>query len=272
MNVLSLFDGLSCGQIALKQLGFEYTYYSSEIDEYAIKITQNNFPDTIQLGDVTKLKTNKLPHIDILFAGSPCQSFSRAGNQKGFDGKSGLFWEFVRVLNEVKPTYFLFENVKMKKYWEKIINTELGVEPILINSNLVSAQNRERLYWTNIPNVVQPKDMNIKFIDVLDDIPFRQIPNFFYNKWGDKARIDKTINWIFNDKSNCLTTKNCHTNQYVFNQDKSSCRLLTIDEYERLQTIPNGYTLGVNNTERFKMIGNGWTINVIKHILKNIEL
>jgi len=150
-NVLSLFDGLSCGQIALNNLSIKYkNYYASEIDKNAIIVTQNNFPNTIQLGDITKLKTDDLPEIDLLFGGSPCQSFSKAGNGKGFDGKSGLFWEYVRILREVKPKYFLLENVKMKKEWQDIITKELGVEPIEICSSRFSAQQRKRLYWTNI--------------------------------------------------------------------------------------------------------------------------
>lgn len=271
MNVLSLFDGLSCGQIALNKVGIKYdNYYASEIDVHAIKVTQHNYPNTIQLGDIHNIKGADLPKIDILFGGSPCQSFSSAGNRTGFDGKSGLFWEFVRVLNEVKPKYFLLENVKMKKEWEDIITKEMGVEPILINSNLVSAQNRERLYWTNIPNITQPEDKNIKLSDVLSNDKFREIPKCFYNKWGTKMRIDKNPNWVKNNKSNCLTTKNCHTNQYLFNEDKSLCRLLNADEFERLQTIPAGYTSVVSNTERYKMIGNGWTVDVISHIFKQI--
>lgn len=138
MNVLSLFDGLSCGQIALNRAGVKYdNYYASEIDQYAIKVTQHNYPNTIQLGDIHNIKGTELPYINLLMGGSPCQSFSSAGNRTGFDGKSGLFWEYVRILNEVKPKYFLLENVKMKKEWEEIITKEMGVEPILINSNLV---------------------------------------------------------------------------------------------------------------------------------------
>ena len=271
MNVLSLFDGMSCGQIALNNIGIEYeNYYASEIDVHAIKVTQHNYPNTIQLGDIHNIKGSDLPNIDLLMGGSPCQSFSSAGSRAGFDGKSKLFWEFIRVLNEVKPKYFLLENVKMKKEWEDIITKEMGVEPILINSNLVSAQNRERLYWTNIPNITQPNNKNIKFKDVLGNTNFREIPKCFYNKWGDKMRIDKGPNLISNEKSNCLTTKNCHTNQYLFNEDKSLCRLLTADEFEKLQTIPEGYTSVVSNTERYKMIGNGWTVDVIAHIFKNI--
>lgn len=273
MNVLSLFDGLSCGQIALNRAGIKYdNYYASEIDIHAIKVTQHNYPNTIQLGDIHNIKGFDLPNIDLLMGGSPCQSFSSAGSRTGFDGKSKLFWEFIRVLNEVKPKYFLLENVKMKKEWEKIITEEMGVEPILINSNLVSAQKRERLYWTNIPDIIQPNNKNIKFKDVLGNTKFREIPKCFYNKWGDKMRIDKGPNLISNEKSNCLTTKNCHTNQYLFNEDKSLCRLLTADEFERLQTIPEGYTSVVSNTERYKMIGNGWTVDVVAHIFKNIQI
>jgi site-specific DNA-cytosine methylase len=271
MNVLSLFDGMSCGQIALNKVGIKYdNYYASEIDIHAIKVTQHNYPNTIQLGDIHNIKGSDLPKIDLLFGGSPCQSFSSAGNRTGFDGKSGLFWEFVRVLNEVQSKYFLLENVKMKKEWEDIITKEMGVEPIRINSNLVSAQNRERLYWTNIPNLTQPEDKNIKLSDVLTDDNFRTIPKCFYNKWGTKERINKNPNWVKNEKSNCLTTKNCHTNQYLFNEDKTLCRLLNPTEFERLQTIPEGYTSVVSNTERYKMIGNGWTVDVISFIFEQI--
>ena len=271
MNVLSLFDGMSCGQIALNKVGIKYdNYYASEIDVHAIKVTQHNYPNTIQLGDIHNIKGSDLPKIDLCFGGSPCQSFSSAGNRTGFDGKSGLFWEFVRVLNEVQPKYFLLENVKMKKEWEDIITKEMGVEPIRINSNLVSAQNRERLYWTNIPNITQPEDKNIKLSDVLTDDNFRTIPKCFYNKWGTKERINKNPNWVKNEKSNCLTTKNCHTNQYLFNEDKTLCRLLNPTEFERLQTIPEGYTSVVSNTERYKMIGNGWTVDVISFIFEQI--
>jgi site-specific DNA-cytosine methylase len=271
MNVLSLFDGMSCGQIALNKVGIKYdNYYASEIDVHAIKVTQHNYPNTIQLGDIHNIKGSDLPKIDLCFGGSPCQSFSSAGNRTGFDGKSGLFWEFVRVLNEVQPKYFLLENVKMKKEWEDIITKEMGVEPIRINSNLVSAQNRERLYWTNIPNLTQPQNKNIKLSDVLTDDNFRTIPKCFYNKWGTKERINKNPNWVKNEKSNCLTTKNCHTNQYLFNEDKTLCRLLNPTEFERLQTIPEGYTSVVSNTERYKMIGNGWTVDVISFIFEQI--
>lgn len=272
MNVLSLFDGMSCGQIALNKVGIKYdNYFASEIDKHAIQVTQNNYPNTKQIGSVLNLKGLDLPKIDLLFGGSPCQSFSSFGNGDGFNGKSGLFWEFVRLLNEVKPTYFLLENVNMKKEWQNIISKELGVEPISFNSNLVSAQNRDRLYWTNIKFEL-PKDKNILFKDVLENLPFREVPKCFYKNWGDKMRIDKGVNWVKNNKANCLTTKNCHTNQYLLNEDKTLCRLLNVNEFERLQTVPENYTNGVSNTERYRMLGNGWTVDVIAHIFKNIKI
>ncbi len=173
MNVLSLFDGMSCGQQALNRLGIKYdNYYASELDKYAIQITQKNFPDTIQLGDVCGVVAKDLPKdIDLLLAGSPCQGFSFAGKQLAFDDpRSALFFEFVRLLRELKPKYFLLENVRMKKEYLDVITEQVGgIEPIMINSALVSAQNRVRYYWTNIPNVQQPEDKGIVLHDVLED-------------------------------------------------------------------------------------------------------
>ncbi len=171
MNVLSLFDGMSCGQIALNKTGISYgKYYASEIDTHDIKVTQHNYPDTIQLGSVTDIKGTDLPQIDLLIGGSPCQGFSFAGKQLNFeDPRSKLFFEFVRLLKETKPKYFLLENVLMKKEFEQVITEHLGVEPIFINSALVSAQNRKRLYWTNLPNIEQPNDKEILLQDIVED-------------------------------------------------------------------------------------------------------
>jgi DNA-cytosine methyltransferase len=171
MNVLSLFDGMSCGQIALNRAGIKYeNYFASEIDKYAIKVTQHNYPNTIQLGSVIDVKGSDLPKIDLLFGGSPCQGFSFAGKQLNFeDPRSKLFFEFVRLVKECNPTYFLLENVKMKKEYQDIITEHLGVEPIEINSNLVSGQNRKRIYWTNIPNVTQPNDKCILLKDIVHE-------------------------------------------------------------------------------------------------------
>lgn len=266
-NVLSLFDGMSCGQIALERAGIKYDhYFASEIDKYAIEITLKNYPDTLQLGDITSLNTDSLPPIGLLMGGSPCQSFSNAGDHSGFKGKSGLFWEFVRVFNEVKPKYFLFENVKMKKEWRDIISRELGVEPILINSALVSAQNRQRYYWTNLTDR-QPKDKGIKLADVLEagvvdrDKSFCLDANYFKGtnlkgyltknrrqvvfterRTSSAKRIrrkfkqaygvdysprrDKELVAREDDKVNCLTTSGLTKEHIVL--DKSQCILSTM--------------------------------------------
>jgi len=169
MNVLSLFDGMSCGQLALDRLGIKVdNYYASEIDKHAIEVTKKNFPNTIHLGDVTKVNGKDLPKIDLLLGGSPCQGFSFAGKQLNFDDpRSKLFFEFVRLMKECEPTYFLLENVRMKKEYQDVITEHMGVEPVAINSNLLSAQNRYRLYWTNIPNITQPEDKGIMLRDIL---------------------------------------------------------------------------------------------------------
>ena len=205
MNVLSLFDGMSCGQQALERAGIKVdNYFASEIDKYAIQVTMANYPNTIQLGSVVNVMGGGLPKIDILIGGSPCQSFSFAGKRKGmstkdeqeililehylklksegfeFEGQSYLFWEYMRILNEVKPKYFLLENVMMGEKWEKVLSKAIGVKPIMINSALVSAQNRQRLYWTNIglkPQglfgdlesiIEQPKENKILLKDILE--------------------------------------------------------------------------------------------------------
>lgn len=171
MNVLSLFDGMSCGQIALERCGIDVDIYlAAEIDKYAKQVTKKNYPNTIHLGDVTQVKGEDLPQIDLLMGGSPCQGFSFAGKQLNFDDpRSVLFFEFVRLLKETKPKYFLLENVRMKQEYQDVISEHLGVKPIMINSALLSAQNRVRLYWTNIPNVTQPEDKGIVLKDILED-------------------------------------------------------------------------------------------------------
>jgi DNA-cytosine methyltransferase len=171
INVLSLFDGMSCGQIALDRLGIEVDkYYASEIDKYAMTIAKKNYPNILHIGDVTQVDGTKLDKIDLMIGGSPCQGFSFAGKQLNFkDPRSALYFEYVRLLKETKPKYFLLENVRMKKEFQAIITKDLGVEPIMINSSLLSAQNRVRLYWTNIPNVTQPNDLGIVLKDIIED-------------------------------------------------------------------------------------------------------
>ena len=176
INVFSLFDGMSCGQLALQKADIPVgTYHASEIDKWAMKVTQKNFPWTFQMGDITKLEDWRLKvirdevGIDLVMGGSPCQGFSFAGKNLNFeDSRSKLFFDFVRVLKILKPKYFLLENVRMKKESQDVISEYLGVEPVAINSNLVSAQNRHRLYWTNIP-FDMPKDKGIILADILED-------------------------------------------------------------------------------------------------------
>ena len=283
INVLSLFDGMSCGQIALNKLGVKYDrYYASEIDKWAIEITKKNYPDTIHLGDVRNVRGEDLPKIDLLFGGSPCQSFSNAGNQTGFDGSSGIFWEYVRVLREVKPKYFMLENVKMKKEWQDIITKELGVEPIAINSSLVSGQNRPRLYWTNIPGIGQPEDKGIKLRDILEDDA--TVGKQYLMTESSMAYMDRLRNgkprWEYHKnpldgKAACIVAsfyKLAGFGVLDYRNSGKPCRRLTPVECERLQTVPDNYTEGVSKTQRYKMIGNGWTADVIAHIFSHMEL
>ena len=302
-NVLSLFDGMSCGQIALNKLGIQYeNFYSSEIDKHAMKVTQHNFPNTIQIGDVTQIKGENLPKIDLLIGGSPCQGFSFSGKGLNFeDPRSKLFFEFVRLVKETKPRYFLLENVKMKKEYEQVITDYLGVEPIEINSSLVSAQNRVRLYWTNIPNIQQPEDRGVGLIDVLEDdekinpgaIRGRKLNKATIlgrrlNEEGKREDYNMSIpitqclevRATNTNKSNCLTTvakDNVLTTMPIgrhpdaFNK-KLPFRYYTSKEYCRLQTVPDDYFDGVASENQIrKMIGNGWTVDVIAHIFKNME-
>jgi DNA-cytosine methyltransferase len=273
MVVLSLFDGISCGQLALKRAGIEVDkYYASEIEPNAIKVTQHNFPNTIQLGDVRNIKAENLPKIDLLIGGSPCQTFSMAGSKTGFDGKSGLFYEYLRILKEVKPTYFLLENVKMKKEWRDEITKELNVIPILINSNLVSAQDRERLYWTNIPNISQPEDRNIYLYDIVEQENRVWLPILPWTQkvWGTKKKID-TLRTIDSDKSFTLTTNKSHPKNYYLSPDRTRLTKLTSREAEILQTVPEGYTSCISEGAAFMALGNGWTVDVIAHIFKGLK-
>ena len=387
MNVLSLFDGMSCGRIALERLGIQVdNYYASEIDKYAIQVTQANYPDIIQVGDVTELDTSTLPKIDLIMGGSPCQGFSFAGKQLAFDDpRSALFFEFVRCVKELQPKYFLLENVRMKKEYLDVISEYMGVEPIMINSALVSAQNRVRFYWTNIPGIEQPEQRGIVLRDILetqtDEKPVKdternqrhyrnddekslcmtatmykgagnngmtlvQEPKVvagafrgrYYkdgvrqDQFGSVAGKTKQMLELRKDeKTNTVTTVQkdnvvvtfsedrinkfketlkdnpqpsangiiqlnnpSHSSGRVYSPDGKSptlmagnsgggkepvkindnvyWRKLTPVECERLQTVPDNYTNHVSNTQRYKMLGNGWTIEVITHILKNMEL
>lgn len=282
--MLSLFDGISCGRVSLERAGFEVDkYYASEIDKYAIQIAQKNYPDTIQLGDITKLDVNilhSLPKIDLLIGGSPCQGFSFAGKQLNFDDpRSKLFFDYVRILKMVKPTYFLLENVRMKQEYQDVITECLGVKPILINSALVSAQNRQRLYWTNIPNVSQPEHRNIFW----NDIQINNAKNVYYvtekmmswiNKSPKRKNKFKVYENTSREKMQMLEASHYKgiSNQRCFAiKDNNSLRYIHPVECERLQTLPDNYTEGVSRTQRYKMLGNGWTVDVIAHILSHMQ-
>ena len=276
MNILSLFDGMSCGQIALDRLGIKVdNYFASEIDKYAIQVTKANYPNTKHLGSVVDVKGADLPKIDLLIGGSPCQSFSFAGKMKGmttkcnqeiltledylklkndgfeFQGQSYLFWEYMRLLKECNPTYFLLENVVMAKKWQNVLSQTIGIDPIMINSSLLSAQNRRRLYWTNIginkanlfgseqAGIKQPKDKGILLKDVLEsEVDAKYNMNMFND--SIKKNIDTIINSINNTKSTCIDgsyykgfgTRSGKCRQVVKldkkgkpkkNQDKASC-------------------------------------------------
>ena len=430
MKVLSLFDGMSCGQIALKKLGVTVDeYYASEIDKYAIQVTQTNFPKTIQVGDVSLLDPNDFQDIDLILAGSPCQGFSFAGKQLAFDDpRSVLFFEFVKLLKAIQPKYFLLENVKMKKEFLEVITEEVSkcypnfsdgsdlfgnrIEPILINSSLLSAQSRQRYYWTNIPGIKQPEDKGIVLKDILEQDPdeiykiseakkdrvlnSKRGKGYFYTESDPKIGtviagyhkeptdgsyieqhkpVKKTernrrhlrqpdekslcmtatmykgagnngmtlvpqkpkqigvavdvnghdiLKRVYSDEGKSPTlnsmgggnrepkvacgrmvgrykidgkrqdhkgsvagkttqmlelrrdqkTNNLSTVQKdnVLTKDDVYWRKLTPLECERLQTVPDGYTDSVSNTQRYKMLGNGWTVDVIAHILKNMEV
>ena len=270
INVLSLFDGMSCGQIALERAGIKVeNYFASEIDKYAMQVTQNNYPNTKQLGSVTEVKSVDLPKIHLLMGGSPCQGFSTAGKELNFDDeRSKLFFEFVRLLKETKPKYFLLENVSMKREFRDIISKFLGCEPVMINSSIITGQNRPRYYWTNILFSL-PKDKNISVSDVLG-IPNAQIgqPQPYprnYKELGLK-RVER-IEYRTDGKSNAIIT---NPQKNLLKTD-DGYRKLTPLECEKLQTIPLNYTDCVNNSQRYKMLGNGWTVDVIAHILSSLR-
>lgn len=312
LNVLSLFDGISCGRLAFERVDVSVnTYYASEICDYSMKIAKKNFPQIIEVGDVRDIKCEDYNDIDIVIGGSPCQSFSFAGKMVGmstkdkieitsleqylelknngfeFDGFSYLFWEYVRILKGVKPKYFLLENVKMAEKWKKVITNALGVEPIMINSELVSAQSRERLYWTNIPNVTQPENKHIYIDDIVqNDIEHTYLPKtrLDYSNY-DKSKVDKSVfkntaTQIGNSRKfgnavrsngKAFTLRRVNPNGII--DEKYNIRYFTPIEVERLQTLPDNYTLidGIKTKERYEACGNGWTVDVIAHIFKGLK-
>ena len=281
MNVLSLFDGMSCGQQALERAGIKVdNYFASEIKKHAIQLTQYHYPNTKQLGDVTKVFAKDLPKIDLLIGGSPCQDFSSANKEKlGLEGlKSGLFYEYLRLLKECKPKYFLLENVAMDDYSYNTISHLLGTFPVDINSSLVSGQLRQRSYWTNIGpeyfdmfgmrycNIPQPSDKKITFQSILENgytdrlkgrcvLESESRPLKSKNKLYRRYSQLGFINIVFDNKD-CIFNENI--------------RILTQTELERLQTVKDGYTSILKRNDAACLLGDGWTVDVIAHIFKYI--
>lgn len=293
MRVLSLFDGLGGARIALDRLGIEVEYFASEIDKYAIKVARKNYPDIKYLGPVETIAG--VGNVDLLIGGSPCQGFSVAGKQNGFsDIRSKLFYEYVRLLRVTKPKYFLLENVKMKKEWVNVITEELGVEPVEINSSLLTAQSRKRLYWANFP-ITLPEECGITLQDILEEGITDGLKSYcidanyhkgttlddYFNKHRRQVvfsplRVGSDLSTVYEadqriysyvGKSPTIRSGNPTIRVAL---DKENYRLLTPLECERLQGVPDNYTEGVSKTQRYKMLGNGFTVPVIKHILKGI--
>lgn len=284
MRVLSAFDGISCGRVALDRIGIKPSiYFASEIDKTAMRVSARNWPDIAQFGCVRTVadyaEAGMLGTIDLLLGGSPCQGFSRAGDELNFsDPRSALFFEFVRLKNAVKPKHFLLENVDMKKEWRDIISAFLGVEPIMINSSDFSGQQRKRWYWSNIP--VKPWiDRNIKFWSIreyagdhLKAYKLNRTPSRIA-MWADgkgKGNSYGCKNITFADKASCLTIKQDRFGNAGLIEFEDFCRYLTEIECERLQTLPDNYTHGEARTTRYRHLGNGWTVDVIAHILEGI--
>lgn len=276
INVLSLFDGISCGRVAVDRAGFAVDkYYASEVDKFAEKISRDNYPDIIRLGDVTKWKQWPIDwaSIDLILAGSPCQGFSFSGKQLAFDDpRSALFFVFVDILSHVREknpaVRFLLENVKMKAASIAVITETVGVAPIAINSALVSAQSRPRIYWANWPTT-QPKDRGIFLSDIL--LNSVEEKHTISAKW--KIRLDtstdvpKKFSAINPPRALCMTARQYTNWKGTFVAVGDKIRRLSPVECERLQTLPDNYTRAASDTQRYKSIGNGWTVDVIAHLL-----
>lgn len=311
MNVLSCFDGMSCGQIALHRANISYAkYYASEIDKHAICVTQSNYPNTIQLGDVKYVRRENLPQIDLLLGGSPCQGFSSSGKKLNFnDPRSVLFFEYVRLLKECNPKYFLLENVVMQQEHINVISSYMGVKPVMIDSAMFSAQSRKRLYWTNIDFALPTTISNLIVSDIMDNnVDGKYLLSNSYNlknSSGEYRLIKLYMNYrnnlyISNNKpmlvseianetpsgrsrqTDRLYSSNAKSPTLLASRagdikfdcgtnDYTKWRNLTPIEAERLQTLDDNYTSSVSDNQRYKMIGNGWTVDVVAHILKGIK-
>lgn len=289
ITVFSTFDGISCGHVALDRAGIEVEkYYASEINKDSIAITQHHYPETIQLGDITKIDgTPYKGKIDLFIGGSSCTSLSIAqANRKEFAGESGLFYEYVRLLKEIEPKYFLLENVNsMSAEARAEITRHMGVQPIMINSQLVSAQSRKRLYWTNIPNVTQPSDKGIKFQDIIEDgyadrekglciarryAGFQGSQSYLCRRYFGKSFGQP----VFTSKEDRDLIRAMWEKDTYFKDEElphKIIRPMTCLECERFQTLPDNYTACISSEiARKEAIGNGWTVDVIAHIFKGL--
>lgn len=301
MNVLSLFDGISCGRVALERAGCKVSsYYASEIDKHAIKVAKENHNDIIHIGDVRDVKAADLPKIDLLIGGSPCQGFSFSGKQLNFnDPRSKLFFEFVRILKETNPRYWMLENVVMKQEYQDIISDHLGVQPKKLNSALTSAQNRVRLYWANF-EITEPEDKGIKLEDILEDAESLNpsaIRGRRLNKGtilgrrldenGKRKDYDKTVPMTQclevraknQDKSNCLTTVAKDTVLTTLEPGRHPdafkknlpYRNYTKTERCRLMNLPDNYCDSISYNQAVKATGNGWEVGMVAHIFSHIN-
>ena len=279
-NVVGLFDGISCLQIALNRQGIKYdNYYASEIDKHCITITQKNYPSTIQVGNICDLTKADFPsEIDLLVGGSPCQGFSLMGRQLNFDdSRSKLFFEYVRLWKSLKPKYFILENVKMRQDIQDAISAILGVQPIEINSALFSGQNRRRLYWTNIPKVAEKLTQTSGQLSLITgkSLLSDQTYEIATVRTGNPRPIVRPAT----DKLPCLTAsyyKGINADgrpgkaKSFGDYERGKIEMLSPVECERMQTVPEGYTEGVAKTHRYKALGNGFTVEVIAFILSCI--
>lgn len=276
MNVLSLFDGMSCGQIALERAGVKFKgYYASEVDPYAIKVAEDNYPTTIHVGDVTKVKAEDISPIDLLIGGSPCQGFSFAGKQLAFDDpRSKLFFEYVRLLKECKPKYFLLENVRMKNEYLGVISECLGVDPIRYNSNNIVAANRDRYYWTNITDNIGKIPRSNSKSDFLEDgyVSATVGVDRIFRETEFFGALTATMYKGVRAAGRPIIARKEIIGKHMDEVERDSFRGLTVAECEQMQTVPIGYTKSVSKTQALKMLGNGWTVDVIAHILKNMEV
>lgn len=290
MRVLSLFDGISCGMLALERAGIKVDrYVAYEIEPSAIAVSQSNYPQIEQCGDVTTADFTQYRGFDLLIGGSPCQGFSFAGKQLNFeDERSKLFFEFVRALEEVQPKYFLLENVFMKKEYEDVITKYLGVEPRKIESSLVSGGMRKRIYWTNIPWIADIQDKGIKYQDIVDSGIVENEKAYCLTCRRGSARDyfkKNQTNIVFepcedgeytveNGKITIVFKKSPNKSPFTFNcnipNGTYNIRPINRNETERLQTVPENYTRATSESMACILLGNAWTVDVIAHILKGV--